>query len=86
MRLHGTDPSWTVVWQCNCKDPDNQGAPPPSTCKWDEYKGDGNCDDENNNKGCEYDGGDCCAKTVKDGKVNKDYCNEVSCKILPHYT
>ena len=25
------------------------------------------------NCGCGYDGGDCCAKTVKDGKVKKDY-------------
>merc|ERR1711907_454085 len=24
----------------------------------------GNCDDNNNNCGCEYDGGDCCAKTA----------------------
>ena len=49
----------------------------PQTCGSPDYKGDGNCDDDNNNKGCEYDGGDCCAKTVKDGKVNKNYCKEV---------
>merc|ERR1712157_303169 len=66
--------------ECKCVDPDNQGAPPPSTCGSPDYKGDGNCNDDNNNKGCGYDGGDCCPKTVKDGKVKKDYCKECKCK------
>ena len=61
--------------QCKCIDPKNQGGKP--TCGLAQYKGDGNCDDENNNKGCAYDGGDCCAKTVKGGQVNKKYCKEV---------
>merc|ERR1712048_437400 len=58
---------------CKCVDPDNQvcGAP--------EYKGDGNCDDENNHKGCAYDGGDCCPKTVKGGTVKKQYCKQCNC-------
>merc|ERR1739848_283135 len=43
------------------------------------YKGDGNCDDENNNKGCEYDGGDCCPKTVDGGEVSKKYCSRCAC-------
>ena len=42
-----------------------------------DYKGDGNCDDENNNKGCAYDGGDCCPKTEASGEVNKKYCQKV---------
>ena len=29
-------------------------------CGYPEYKGDGYCDWENNNCGCEWDGGDCC--------------------------
>ena len=58
--------------QCKCIDPKNQGGKP--ACGSPKYKGDGNCDDNNNNKGCGYDGGDCCAKTVKGGKVQKDYC------------
>ena len=62
--------------QCKCVDPENQGK---HACELPEYKGDGNCDDENNNKGCAYDGGDCCAKTVKGGKVKKDYCKKVRC-------
>ena len=48
-----------------------------SACKLPNYRGDGNCDDENNNKDCGYDGGDCCAKTVKGGLVKKDFCKEV---------
>ena len=54
-------------------------------CGKAEYKGDGNCDDANNNKACDYDGGDCCAKTVKkngatSGKVNTNYCSKVGVK------
>ena len=61
--------------QCKCIDPKNQGG--KSTCGEPDYKGDGNCDDSNNNKGCGYDGSDCCAKSVKGGKVKKDYCKAV---------
>ena len=64
------------AFQCKCVDPDNQGKG-KLTCKLPNYKGDGNCDDENNNKGCAYDGGDCCAKSVKGGTVKKDYCKKV---------
>ena len=64
--------------KCKCVDPDNSGEPPVS-CGAIKYKGDGNCDDENNNKGCEYDGGDCCYKTVSGGVVKKDYCEKVGC-------
>ena len=64
--------------QCKCIDPKNQGGKPKKpVCKLPQYKGDGNCDDENNNKGCGYDGGDCCAKSVKNGQVKKDYCKAV---------
>ena len=53
---------------------------PKKTCGSSHYKGDGNCDDENNNAGCAYDGGDCCPKTVADGKVKTAYCEKVGCK------
>ena len=43
-------------------------------CEHPEWKGDDFCDDENNNKGCEYDGGDCCGSNV-----NTDYCSECQC-------
>ena len=67
--------AWTVL-QCKCIDPKNLGEPVVS-CGDPAYKGDGNCDDTNNNKGCEYDGGDCCYKTVEGGVVSKKYCSEV---------
>merc|ERR1712032_1262967 len=51
----------------NCKGTCTAGA---------QYKGDGNCDDNNNNCGCGYDGGDCCAKTAKGGKVGRTYCTK----------
>ena len=41
------------------------------------WKGDNNCDDENNSKACDYDGGDCCPGTVKGGKVKTDFCKQV---------
>ena len=56
----------------------SQSEKPKKTCGAADYKGDGNCDDDNNNRGCAWDGGDCCYKTVKGGKVQKDYCKEVS--------
>ena len=55
---------------------------PPTTttaaCGSPDYKKDGNCDDDNNNAGCEYDGGDCCPKSVEGGEVKKKYCKKVS--------
>ena len=38
------------------------------------YIGDGNCDDETNNEGCSYDGGDCCGSNV-----NTQDCTECIC-------
>ena len=43
-------------------------------CKNLEYKGDGLCDDGNNNKGCEFDGGDCCLPIV-----NQQFCTKCTC-------
>merc|ERR1711907_743089 len=60
---------------CKCLDPNAQCS---ATCGNAKFKGDGNCDDDNNNCGCEYDGGDCCAKTL--GKpVSKQYCKTCAC-------
>ena len=36
--------------------------------------GDGECDDENNNCGCEWDGGDCCGNDV-----HTTYCDKCAC-------
>merc|ERR1711981_1104284 len=70
--------------ECKCLDPNNQGEAEPAGCAKDNYKGDGNCDDDNNVAGCDYDGGDCCASTVmkngeKTGKVKTPFCTECKC-------
>ena len=36
--------------------------------------GDGFCDDETNNQGCNFDGGDCCGSCIL-----KNYCTECTC-------
>ena len=38
------------------------------------YKGDGYCDDPNNNCGCDWDGGDCCGPNVR-----TTYCDVCAC-------
>ena len=48
--------------------------PCEGSCEIDGYKGDGYCDDGNNNCGCEFDGGDCC-----NPHANMDYCSECKC-------
>ena len=47
--------------QCECKDPNHKAM----ACGKPGYKGDGFCDDENNNAACAYDEGDCCGDSVK---------------------
>ena len=42
-------------------------------------KGNGNCNDENNNCGCEWDGGDCCRIT---SNANTWYCSDCECLEL----
>ena len=39
------------------------------------FKADGFCDDNNNNAGCEWDGGDCC-----DASASYIFCIECECK------
>merc|ERR1712151_110530 len=70
----------TYCKACICKDPKYAIAGCTAKCTVPQYIGDGNCDDENNNCACGYDKGDCCAKSVKGGKVNKAYCKECKCK------
>merc|ERR1711997_958434 len=49
-------------------------SPPSTGCGSPQWKGDGYCDDENNNDGCDYDGGDCCGDDV-----NTTYCSACQC-------
>merc|ERR1719183_376770 len=70
---------------CKCQDymADKQGVSNcPGKCAKPNWQGDGNCDDENNNCGCDYDGGDCCENATR-GAVNKKYCNLCQCKDPP---
>ena len=48
-------------------------------CESPQNKGDGQCDDNNNNENCEYDGGDCCGSFV-----DKSYCTFCQC-LDPNY-
>jgi len=59
---------------CKCKDCTFVVCKGSKTCAKPVWKGDGNCDDENNVCGCDWDGGDCCGATVK-----KTYCKECKC-------
>merc|ERR1712226_961078 len=61
---------------CKCLDPNPKA--PKAACGNTKYKGDGNCDDDNNNAGCAFDGGDCCAKSLG-SPVKKDYCKVCKC-------
>ena len=48
-------------------------GPQPGVCRTN-VKGDGDCDDYNNNEKCQWDGGDCCGANVK-----KNYCDKCEC-------
>merc|ERR1711937_211876 len=55
-----------------------KNCPGKLTCKFPNYKKDKNCDDENNNCQCDWDGGDCCSKS-NGGSVNTKYCKQCKC-------
>jgi len=69
----------TYCKKCLCLDPKQKNNKCKGTCASKSYVKDGNCDDENNNCGCKWDGGDCCAATVAGKKVKKTYCVDCSC-------
>ena len=64
---------------CSCKDckfehkGDDCVKSMKGSCGQAKWKGDKNCDDENNNAGCNWDGGDCC------GANSYAYCKECKC-------
>ena len=43
-------------------------------CSYGSLIGDGFCDDETNNQGCNFDGGDCCGSCIV-----KSHCLECTC-------
>ena len=57
------------------------------TCMWPEYKGNKWCEDENNNCGCDWDGGDCCGgdTDIQSYSYAYTYCTECLC-LDPNYT
>ena len=62
---------------CQCLEPGYSiKAPDSSGCK-DSWRGDGHCDDENNNEECDWDGGDCCGDNVK--TINSN--DEITCIV-----
>ena len=72
---------WSIFQNLILAAPDACGSspapnpePPKGVCKNKAWKGDSYCDDENNNSGCEFDGGDCCGPTVK-----KNWCKACKC-------
>merc|ERR550532_1704215 len=50
-------------------------SPAANGCQ-DMWIGDGHCDDDNNNAGCGYDGGDCCGDSTE---VDTAYCSICAC-------
>merc|ERR1712151_582174 len=72
----GPDVKTKFCKQCKCLDPnfDSSDSSCSGKCYNQNHKGDGNCDDYNNNCGCEYDGGDCCGPDVK-----TKFCKQCEC-------
>merc|ERR1712193_158150 len=76
----GPDVKKSYCKECKCKDPNYKPSGCNGKCGQPKYKGDGNCDDNHGNCGCEFDGGDCCSTTVIGGTVKTPYCSECKCK------
>ena len=73
----GDDVKTQYCKECQCLDPKENTtteAPCKDSCGSPQWKGDDWCDDENNNCGCEWDGGDCCGDNVR-----TQYCKECLC-------
>ena len=76
----GDDVDETYCTYCYCfsgttyPKPDYTPTQPPKLACHPIYKGDGFCDDQDNNEKCEYDGGDCCGDDVK-----TTYCTQCLC-------
>ena len=69
--------AYNYCTECLCLDPNYEGDPNNeiSYCTgWSDWKGDGYCDDENNNSECDWDGGDCCGLDV-----DTSFCTECAC-------
>ena len=75
--MYSYDFAYAYCTECLCLDPNYEGDPNNeiSYCTgWSDWKGDGYCDDENNNSECDWDGGDCCGLDV-----DTSFCTECAC-------
>ena len=61
---------------CLCLDPDVDSTC-SGGCGAPDYTGDLFCDDNNNNCGCDWDGGDCCGDSGKGKQYS--YCDDCAC-------
>ena len=64
--------------ECQCRDPNHNFAEGRS-CKKIYLAADGVCDDENNFKACNFDGGDCCLTPL-----NRSRCLYCLCTDMHH--
>jgi len=84
----GDDVNTQYCSACECLDPANGGPttttttttttqpPPTDACGSPQWANDQWCDDENNNEGCNFDGGACC---FNDAPGWNNYCKDCEC-------
>merc|ERR1712150_91147 len=75
----GSNVKTSACSECQCLDPNATEDASSEGCKSSDEKGDGYCDDGNNNAECEWDGGDCCGSNVNTG-----YCSKCQCLDPDH--
>ena len=71
-----------LILTCHCSTQDPRYKSKDScsrACFVTKWAGDGNCDDQNNVCGCDWDGGDCCGT-----KKNVQYCTHCGCRDPKH--
>ena len=76
--VSGKGKQYNFCTDCDCLDPEaNTNSTCGGACGSPNFVGDGFCDDNNNNCGCDWDNGDCCGKS---GKAKQfDYCTDCEC-------
>jgi len=77
----GNSQQYEYCHQCKCLD----AKYTKPACGVIKFKGDGICDDDNNNKACGWDAGDCCTKPPPGKTLKKDqfkFCTKCMKKCL----
>jgi len=70
----GDDVNTSYCKECECLEFPAETTQAPGICGSPQWFGDNYCDDDNNNAGCGFDGGDCCGDNVSTA-----YCSECIC-------